>query len=109
MEVLILLLIVVVLGIALVSVTGFAVNVVWALAIGALVGFIANWIVSYFRPAGGPQGFLSTALAGIGGSFLATLVTGDHGIVASIIGAMVVVFAWKAATTNSGRYATGRH
>ena len=98
MELLVWLVIVVVLGILAFSLLGAAVQLVWALVIGAIVGFIANWIVSLLHPAGGPQGILSTTLAGIGGSFLATILMGKHGFLGSIVGAIIVVFLWKLMT-----------
>ncbi len=105
MQLLVLLLIVIALGVAASVALHLAISVLWALIIGAIVGAVANWIVGYFRPGGGPQGLLETALAGIAGSFLATLLLGRyHGLLASVLGAVVVVFLWKAATT--GRYPT---
>ncbi|NLC59396.1 MAG: hypothetical protein GX774_21365 [Armatimonadetes bacterium] len=106
MDLLVLLIVVLVLLVAGFAVLGAAVQLLWALLIGAIVGAIANWIVSLFQPAGGPQGLLATALAGVGGSLLASLLFGRHGLLASLLGAMVVVILWKWAT--AGRYAARR-
>ena len=103
MEILLLLLIVVVLAVVAFSVLGLAVQVFWALLIGGLVGLIADAVVSLFQPAGGPRGCLQTALAGIGGSLLATIFFNRQGFIAAVIGAIVVVAVWKLLTTR--RYA----
>ncbi|MBI3948695.1 MAG: GlsB/YeaQ/YmgE family stress response membrane protein [Armatimonadetes bacterium] len=102
MEWVVLLVVAVLLGWIAVAVLGFAVNLLWYLLVGAVVGLIANALVSLFRPAGGPQGFLSTTLAGIAGSFLGAILFGG-GFLASILGAIIVVFIWKVMTTR--RYA----
>lgn len=101
MELLLLLFFVVVLFAAAFFVVGAAFKLVWILLIGALVGALANWLVSFVLPAGGPRGFLATALAGISGSLLASLLVGAHGFIWNVIGAIVIVFLWK--MTAAGR------
>jgi len=106
---LILLLIATALLIASIAAVGMVLHILWALLIGAAVGFAADWLVSVFLPAGGPRGFLETALAGIIGSYAATLIVGAHGLAWTLVGAVVVVLAWKliAAAVRGGgpRYA----
>ena len=74
-------------------------QVVWAIIVGAIAGFIARWI----SPSpNNPQGFVLTTVLGIVGSVVATFLgraiylygpDQSAGIIASIIGALIVLWA----------------
>lgn len=74
--------------------------IVWAIIVGAIAGFIARWI----SPSpNNPQGFILTTVLGIVGSLVATFLgraihlyrPGEGaGIIASIIGAVIVLGVW---------------
>jgi len=78
--------------------------IIWAIIVGAIVGFIARLI----SPApNNPQGFILTALLGIVGGVVATVLgRAIHlygpdqraGIIASIVGSIVVLWIWRMAT-----------
>ncbi len=75
--------------------------ILWTIIIGAVVGFIARLI----SPApNNPSGFILTALLGIIGSVVATLVGREvhwyeegqsAGFIASVIGAIIVLWIWR--------------
>ena len=77
-------------------------QVVWAIIVGAVAGFIARWVSPSLH---NPQGFVLTAVLGIVGSVVATflgraihLYGPDQraGIIASIVGALIVLWGWHA-------------
>ena len=75
-------------------------QIVWAIIVGAIAGFIARWI----SPSpNNSQGFVLTTVLGIVGSVVATFLgRAIHlygpgqgaGIIASIIGALIVLWGW---------------
>ena len=77
-------------------------QIIWAVVIGAIAGFIARWI----SPSpNNPQGFILTTVLGIVGSVVATFLgRAIHwygpdqaaGVIASIIGAVIVLGCWQA-------------
>jgi uncharacterized membrane protein YeaQ/YmgE (transglycosylase-associated protein family) len=81
------------------------VQVIWAIIVGAIAGFIARLI----SPSpNNPQGFVLTTVLGIVGSVVATFLgRAIHlygpgqvaGIFASIIGALIVLWGWHALAT----------
>lgn len=78
------------------------IHLIWSI----LVGFIVGWIARAIMPGVQHLGFLYTALLGIGGSlvggFVARLFSRPQpgapfhpaGIFMSIIGALILLFAW---------------
>jgi uncharacterized membrane protein YeaQ/YmgE (transglycosylase-associated protein family) len=81
------------------------VQILWAIIVGAIAGFIARWI----SPSpNNPQGFVLTTVLGIVGSVVATFLgraihlygpDQGAGIIASIIGALIVLWGWHALAT----------
>jgi len=75
-------------------------QIVWAIIVGAIAGFIARWI----SPSpNNPQGLLMTTGLGIVGSVVATILGRlvhwygpgqSAGFIASIVGAIVVLAIW---------------
>jgi uncharacterized membrane protein YeaQ/YmgE (transglycosylase-associated protein family) len=81
---------------------------IWALVIGLIVGAVAKFLM----PGNDPGGIIVTILLGIAGSILANWVgsaagwyhQGDGaGIIASIIGAMFLLFIYRLVVTRRGR------
>ena len=80
-------------------------QVIWDIIVGAIAGFIARWI----SPSpNNPQGFVLTTVLGIVGSVVATFLgraihlygpDQGAGIIASIIGALIVLWGWHALAT----------
>jgi uncharacterized membrane protein YeaQ/YmgE (transglycosylase-associated protein family) len=75
-------------------------ELIWIIIIGAVVGALAKFVM----PGSDPGGFFVTALLGMGGAVVATLLgraiglygpNQGAGIIASIIGAIVVLFAYR--------------
>ena len=76
--------------------------IVWTIIIGAIIGVIAKWL----SPSpNNPQGFVLTTVLGIIGSVVATFLgQAIHlyrpgqgaGFIASIIGAIIVLWIWHA-------------
>jgi uncharacterized membrane protein YeaQ/YmgE (transglycosylase-associated protein family) len=75
-------------------------QIVWAIIVGAIAGFIARWISP--SPSN-PQGFVLTTVLGIVGSVVATFLgraihlygpDQGAGIIASIVGALIVLWGW---------------
>jgi uncharacterized membrane protein YeaQ/YmgE (transglycosylase-associated protein family) len=72
------------------------VQIIWAIIVGAIAGFVARWI----SPSpNNPQGFVLTTVLGIVGSVVATFLgraihlygpDQGAGIIASIVGALIV-------------------
>jgi uncharacterized membrane protein YeaQ/YmgE (transglycosylase-associated protein family) len=80
--------------------------IIWTIIIGAIAGFIARWI----SPApNNPQGFILTTVLGIIGGLVATFLgRAVHwyrpgqgaGLIASVVGAVIVLAIWHAMTRN---------
>ena len=80
-------------------------QIIWAIIGGAIAGFIARWI----SPSpNNPQGFVLTTVLGIFGSVVATFLgraihlygpDQGAGIIASIVGALIVLWGWHALAT----------
>lgn len=78
-------------------------HILWMFIVGVLVGVIARWIM----PGGHEMGIIMTGILGIAGSFVGGFIarlfskppegTPFHpaGIILSIIGAMILLFAWS--------------
>ena len=75
-------------------------ELIWIILIGAVVGALAKFLM----PGPDPGGFFITALLGMGGAVLATLLgrmlglygAGQGaGIIASIVGAIILLFAYR--------------
>ena len=76
-----------------------------AIIVGPIAGFIARWI----SPSpNNPQGFVLTTVLGIVGSVVATFLgraihlygpDQSAGIIASIIGALIILWGWHALAT----------
>jgi uncharacterized membrane protein YeaQ/YmgE (transglycosylase-associated protein family) len=80
--------------------------IIWAIIIGAIVGFIARLISPSPK---NPQGFFLTALLGIIGAEVATFLgravhwygpDQSAGLIASVIGAIIVLWVWHMVTRN---------
>ena len=77
-------------------------QVIWAIIVGAIAGFRARWI----SPSpNNPQGFIRTTVLGIVGSVVAPFLgraihlygpDQGAGIIASIVGALIVLWGWHA-------------
>jgi uncharacterized membrane protein YeaQ/YmgE (transglycosylase-associated protein family) len=74
-------------------------SIVWTI----LIGFIAGLVARAIKPGNDPAGFIVTAAIGIVGSLIATyagqamgLYTAGEGagFIASVIGAIVLLFVW---------------
>jgi uncharacterized membrane protein YeaQ/YmgE (transglycosylase-associated protein family) len=75
-------------------------QIIWAIIIGAIAGFVARWI----SPSpNNPQGFILTTVLGIIGGVVATLIgRAVHwygpgqgaGVIPSIVGALIVLVVW---------------
>lgn len=75
-------------------------QIIWAIIIGAVAGFVARWI----SPSpNNPQGFILTTALGIIGSVVATFLgraihwyrpDQGAGVIASIVGAVIVLAVW---------------
>ena len=74
-------------------------ELIWIILIGAVVGALAKFIM----PGPDPGGFFLTALLGMGGAVVATLLgrmfglygAGQGaGIIGSVVGALIVLFAY---------------
>jgi uncharacterized membrane protein YeaQ/YmgE (transglycosylase-associated protein family) len=77
-----------------------AMNILWIV----IIGFVAGLIARFLAPGpNNPAGFILTTLLGIAGAFLATFIGqavgwyGNEqgaGLIASVVGAVVVLFIW---------------
>ncbi len=74
-------------------------SIIWAIIIGFIVGLIAKFLM----PGRDPGGFIITALLGIVGALVATFIgramglyaaNESAGFIASVIGAMIVLFIY---------------
>jgi uncharacterized membrane protein YeaQ/YmgE (transglycosylase-associated protein family) len=79
---------------------GQVAQIIWALIIGAIAGVVARWISPSPK---NPQGFLLTIGLGIAGSEVATVLgrlvhwygpDQSAGLIASIVGAVIVLAVW---------------
>ena len=79
---------------------GVAMNLIWTLFIGLIVGLVAKLLI----PGKDPGGFVVTILLGIAGSFVATFlgrVLGLYGagtgagFIMSVIGAMLLLLIYR--------------
>ncbi|MBV8455872.1 MAG: GlsB/YeaQ/YmgE family stress response membrane protein [Acetobacteraceae bacterium] len=75
-------------------------QIIWAIIIGAIAGFVARWISPSPH---NPQGFILTTVLGVIGSVVATFLgravhwygpNQGAGLIASIIGAVIVLAVW---------------
>jgi uncharacterized membrane protein YeaQ/YmgE (transglycosylase-associated protein family) len=80
-------------------------SIIWAIVIGLLVGIVAKFLM----PGRDPGGFIMTALLGIVGAVVATFLGQALGIyaagqsagfIASVIGAVLVLFIYNLVTRN---------
>ena len=80
-------------------------QIIWA----AIAGFVARWITP---SPNNPQGFVLTTVLGIVGSVVATFLgraihlygpDQGAGIIASIVGALIVLWGWHALAVNRQR------
>jgi uncharacterized membrane protein YeaQ/YmgE (transglycosylase-associated protein family) len=86
-----------------------------------IIGFVAGLIARYLAPGpNSPSGFILTTILGIAGAFIATFIgqaigwygpNQGAGVIASVIGAVVVLFIWNRLVAmrkipDPGRHAT---
>ncbi|HUR44358.1 MAG TPA: GlsB/YeaQ/YmgE family stress response membrane protein [Candidatus Saccharimonadales bacterium] len=75
-------------------------GLIWTLVVGLIVGALAK----FFMPGDDPGGVVVTMLLGVAGAFVATFLGraiglydgSSAGIIMSIVGAMVLLFAYRA-------------
>ena len=82
-------------------------SIIWTI----IIGFIAGVIAKFLAPGpNNPSGFITTAILGIVGAFVATWLgqaigwyRADQGagLIASIVGAVIVLFVWHMVTRRS--------
>jgi uncharacterized membrane protein YeaQ/YmgE (transglycosylase-associated protein family) len=86
-------------------------SIIWAIVIGFIVGLIAKFLM----PGRDPGGFIVTALLGIVGAVLASFLGQALGLyadgqaagfIASVIGAIIVLFLYNLITGNKKRTLT---
>ncbi|MBF4520589.1 MULTISPECIES: GlsB/YeaQ/YmgE family stress response membrane protein [Acinetobacter] len=82
----------------------------WSLIVAIVVGFIAGLIARAIHPGDDKAGFIVTTLLGIAGSLLATYAGrmlglysdgSAAGFLASIIGALIILFIYNMVTKKS--------
>ncbi len=82
------------------EVAGRAVHIIWVIIIGFVAGIIARLLAP---GTNNPTGFILTALLGIAGAFVASLIEQalgfygpDHrvGLIGAVIGAIIILFVW---------------
>ena len=82
----------------------------WSLIVAIVVGFIAGLIARAIHPGDDKAGFIVTTLLGIAGSLLATYGgrllglysnNSSAGFIASVIGAIVILFIYNQITKRS--------
>lgn len=82
----------------------------WSLIVAIVVGFLAGLVARAIHPGNDKAGFFVTALLGIAGSLLATYggrllgLYGDNaaaGFIASVIGAIIILFIYNLVTKKS--------
>lgn len=78
-------------------------SIIWTLFIGLIVGAIARFI----KPGNDPMGWILTALLGVAGSFVAQFIGAQFGFyqqgeaagfIASVLGAILLLFIWGLVT-----------
>jgi uncharacterized membrane protein YeaQ/YmgE (transglycosylase-associated protein family) len=86
-------------------------SIIWAIVIGFIVGLIAKFLM----PGRDPGGFIVTTLLGIVGAVVASWIGQAMGIyaegetagfIASVIGAIIVLFVYNLITRNRHRTLT---
>ena len=71
-----------------------------------IIGFLAGLIAKALMPGRDPGGFIMTTLLGIGGSWVGGLLFGllgmnpKVGLVGSVLGALVILWAYRALKKN---------
>jgi uncharacterized membrane protein YeaQ/YmgE (transglycosylase-associated protein family) len=71
-----------------------------------IIGFLAGLIAKALMPGKDPGGFIMTTLLGIGGSWVGGLLFGllgmnpNVGLVGSVLGALVILWAYRALKKN---------
>ncbi len=82
-------------------------SIIWTILIGFLIGIVAKFLM----PGRDPAGFIITVLIGIAGSFIASYLGGawgwyrvgePAGFLASVIGAMLLLFGYRMVSGNRG-------
>lgn len=82
----------------------------WSLIVAIVVGFIAGLIARAIHPGDDKIGFIMTTILGIAGSLLATYggrllgLYGENsvaGFIASVIGAIIILFLYNLVTQKS--------
>lgn len=82
-------------------------SIIWTILIGFLIGIVAKFLM----PGRDPAGFIITVLIGIAGSFIASFLGGalgwyrvgePAGFLASVIGAMLLLFGYRMVSGNRG-------
>jgi uncharacterized membrane protein YeaQ/YmgE (transglycosylase-associated protein family) len=81
-------------------------SIIWTI----IIGFVAGVIAKFISPGpNNPGGFILTAILGIVGAFVATFIgqaigwygpNQGAGFIASIVGAVIVLFIWHLVTRN---------
>ena len=75
-------------------------GIIWTILIGFVIGVVAKFLM----PGRDPAGFIITAVIGIAGSFIASYLGGamgwykvgePAGFIASVIGAMILLFGYR--------------
>ncbi|ANF82965.1 transglycosylase [Acinetobacter sp. NCu2D-2] len=81
----------------------------WSIIVAIVVGFIAGLIARAIHPGDDKAGFIMTTVLGIAGSLLATFAGrllglyadgSAAGFIASVIGAIVILFIYNMVTKN---------
>ena len=82
-------------------------SIIWTILIGFVIGVVAKFLM----PGRDPAGFIITVLIGIAGSFIASYLGGalgwyrvgePAGFLASVIGAMLLLFGYRMVSGNRG-------
>ncbi|WP_394788466.1 GlsB/YeaQ/YmgE family stress response membrane protein [Rhodoferax sp.] len=82
-------------------------SIIWTILIGFLIGLVAKFLM----PGRDPAGFIITVLIGIAGSVIASYLGGalgwyrvgePAGFLASVIGAMLLLFGYRMVSGNRG-------
>lgn len=81
----------------------------WAIIVAIVIGFIAGLVARAIHPGNDKAGFLMTTALGIAGSLLATFLGrmlglysegSAAGFIASVIGAIIILFIYNMVTKN---------
>ena len=82
-------------------------SIIWTILIGFVIGVVAKFLM----PGRDPAGFIITVLIGIAGSVIASYLGGalgwyrvgqPAGFIASVIGAMLLLFGYRMVSGNRG-------